>query len=275
MRTSLFLSTLFAVSMLGGAAFAERPAAFSAPAREPQVMERLRSHGDVNDKVYRTADTGARSGASASSTGASSGAHGTRAPANHGGAPVDHGADRVNCSDTGVDCLAAKGQAAGHAGGGGGEKGPSSRRDVRPPAFLDKVLGSDRTNFNEAGEAQGMSPRAAQRLWSHAAGPGGGEKTAVALDGVQRETDRKSHQASDARMASNEDDVGFMSPKAARKEWAKASIAAGTWTGPAKEPISNAAIRIAQQRAHEGTADKHAASVGSHGESHGSSDQAH
>jgi hypothetical protein len=146
---------------------------------------------------------------------------------------------------------------------------------VRPPAFLDKIVGSDRTNFNEAGEDQGMSPRAAQRLWSHAAGPGGGEKTAIALGGAQRETDRKSHQASDARMASNEDDVGFMSPKAARKEWAKASIDAGTWKGPAKEPISNAAIRIAEQRAHEGAGQKHAAGNGSHGESHDSAEQAH
>jgi hypothetical protein len=267
MRTSLFLSTLCAVSLLGGAALAEKTGAPSATPREPRVLEHFRAHGDTVDKSYKSADASPRSssGPSASTR--------TAAPA-QSRSPVAKGADRVNCSDTGVDCLAVSGagRAAPSRPAAGGER---TGRDVRPPAFLDKILGSDRTNFNEAGEDQGMSVRAANRAWSRAAGTRTGGDPSVRTMGSERQADRKTGQMGDARMSSQEDDVGYMSPKAARKEWAKASIAAGTWTGPAKAPVQPADVRIAQYRAHEG-AGEHATGAGKEGharESGGGGDQ--
>jgi hypothetical protein len=246
MRTSLFLSTLCAVSLLGGAALAEKTGASSATPREPRAVERFRAHGDTVDKSYRTADAAAPR---SSAAGPSAPSRQAAAPSSR--APVSKGADRVNCSDTGVDCLAAKGTAPSRPAAGG-ERSNRGGRDARPPAFLDKILGSDRTNFNEAGEDQGMSVRAANRAWSRAAGSQHGSAPAARTLGSERQADRKTGQAGDARMSSGEDDVGYMSPKAARKEWAKASIAAGTWTGPAKEPVQPADVRIMEYRAHEG-----------------------
>src|SRR5690349_4626970 len=61
MRHSLFLSTLFAVSMIGGAALAEKPQ--SAAGHAPRVIENLRAHGDTVDKVYRAPAAERSSGA--------------------------------------------------------------------------------------------------------------------------------------------------------------------------------------------------------------------
>lgn len=241
MRTSLFLSTLFAASLLGGTALAEKPAPAhdARTPREPRTVERLRAHGDTVDKAYQGAH-GARGSAGAGST---------QAPT-RGHAPVDRGANRVNCSDTGIDCRAVKGKAQASVG----EADAAGGRAARAPAFLDKVLGSDRTNFNEADMDQGMSLRAARRAWasgSTARQGSGGDENAVSL-GVQRQVDRKAQQSSEARMDCNEAGECSMSLKAMRKEWAKAAIDAGTWKGPQADPVSNAARRIAEQRAAEG-----------------------
>ncbi len=128
-------------------------------------------------------------------------------------------------------------------------------RSVRIPAFLDKILGSDRTNFNEAGLDEGMSTRAANRAWSHAAGSHHGASTGMSALSTPAQVDRKEQQASSARMSCNEGDECSMSMKAARKEWAQASIKAGTWSGPAPEPVSPAAVRIAASLRSEGAAE--------------------
>jgi hypothetical protein len=253
MRTALLLSTLFAVSTIGGAALAEKPQVGTSP-REPRVIEHIRAHGDTVDKSYRPEGRDARPGEAPS----------TRAtPASAHAKPIlSRGESRVNCSDTGVDCTASHGKAQGQSAGA--EGGHASR----PPAFLDKILGNDRTNFNEAGEDQGMSLHAAQRAWSRASAARGNTTPALTM-GTQRQVDRKSLQASDARMSCNEADECSMSTKAMRKVWAEASIKAGTWTGPAKEPVSNAALRITAQRAAEGAgaakADREKAGDAGHG----------
>src|SRR5262249_13821164 len=131
--------------------------------KPPRVVERNRAHGDIVDKAYSTV---ARGGGSMSA--------GTpaQARAQRPQAPIDRGASRINCSDSGVDCAASHGKAA--AGGRGGDAGAhGGSRIERPPAILDKLLGSDRTNFNEAGEDQGMSLRAAKRAWERASGAHG------------------------------------------------------------------------------------------------------
>lgn len=242
MRTSLFLSTLFAVSMLGGAALAEKPQMVGTT-REPRVVEHLRAHGDIVDKSYSAPERPAMGAPAARDAGAS-----TTAPTQRGRAPLDRSASRVNCSDSGVDCLAVRGSSPRVVTPAAGSSAPVTRA----PAFLDKILGSDRTDFNEAGLDQGMSERAVKRAWSHTATDAHGAGASVPL-AQQRQVERTSQQASSARMSCNEADECSMSAKDARKEWASASIKAGTWSGPAKEPVSNAALRIAAQRAAEGT----------------------
>jgi cytochrome c556 len=252
MRTSLFLSTLFAVSMVGGVALAEKPHDWAA-AKEPRSIELLRAHGDVVDKVYSApADRGS------SQAGSQVSQLRVAQPATR--ARFDRSANRINCSDTGADCAA---HSAGSTHAGGLEASPSQTgRAAHAPAFLDKVLGNDRTNFNEADQDEGMSPRAANRAWAHAATDHHGAAGVTALSGPAQ-VDRKEQQASSARMSCNDADECSMSIKAAKQEWAKSSIKAGTWTGPAREPISNAALRIAAQRAAEGATGK-----GSQGREH-------
>jgi hypothetical protein len=77
MRTNLFLSTLLAVSLLGGAALANKPSA-ERPAREPRAIQILRWHGDVVDKSYRSPDRSVRQ-LHSNDTSASKG-HAQRAP---------------------------------------------------------------------------------------------------------------------------------------------------------------------------------------------------
>ena len=202
MRTTLFLPALCAVTLLGGAALAH-PSHGSA--------DHLRARGDVVDKSYRVAE---------------------RSPAariSHDvGVPVqptfEHASMRVACSEMAPDCPqrgstrgleAAAGQP-GHA--------------ARAPAFLDKVLGSDRSNFNEAGESQGMSSHAVQRAWSHA-GTGASSAASLPLSHQQQRL-RTEGQASQNRMSCNEGGECTMSSKGAKKEWAYQSVKAGTWRAP-------------------------------------------
>ena len=265
MRTSLFLSTLFAVSMFGGAALAERPHD-GAAAKEPRSLEHVRAHGDVVDKVYSApAERGsAQVGGQVSQLRVAQPATGK--------ARFDHSANRINCSDTGADCaLRGASQAPGTHASGLEASSTQTGRSARVPAFLDKVLGNDRTNFNEAGEDQGMSPRAANRAWAHSATDHHGAGAGIPALASPAQVDRKEQQASSARMSCNEADECSMSIKAARKEWAQSSIKAGTWSGPARDPISNAALRIAAQRAAEGATGKGAQASAGHAAAAGAS----
>ncbi len=245
MRTSLFLSTLFAVSMVGGAALAEKSQGTSA--KEPHAIERLRAHGDTVDKVYRAAgsDRGER-GASQ----ATQGARGTQAPAPGARTPLDHAASRINCADSDPHCAAMHSPT--KVTSIGSEASSGAGYKTRAPAFLDKILGSDRTNFNDADMDEGMSTRAANRAWSHAGhgGQAAGASAVVPL-AQKQQVDRKAQQYQSSRVSCNEADDCEASSKDVKKDWAYAAIKAGTWAGPEKREPSNAAIRIAADRAAE------------------------
>lgn len=235
MRTSLFLSTLFAVTLVGGAALAEKPQA--APSKEPRTIERLRAHGDTVDKVYRSADKARVGSNDGSAATADKQAHQNKAQ-------IDKGASRVNCSsDSGVDCSAPKGADKAN----GLEASPKqTTRAARAPAFLDKILGSDRMSCNEGDECS-MSNRAVKRAWSRAEGAKG--DTATVPLASQKQVDRLTMQYQSSRMSCNEGDECSMSSKQAKKEWSYAAVKAGTWHGPAAEAKSPAAIRIEEQKA--------------------------
>lgn len=233
MRTTPFLATLFAVSLFGGAALAEKPAA----------VERLRARGDVVDKSYRSAERHAVAAARAPERNAAPSAR----------PMIDRGASRVRCSDVGTDCPTARGPSARQSPGEGVGAAGNAGHPLRAPAFLDKVLGSDRTSFNEAGEEQGMSSRAAKRAWSHAGGAaahsGASAAAKVPLANMEQRA-RTDGQASDVRMACNEGDQCMASSKATKKEWSYQAVKAGTWKGPEAAAPSNAerAIKAAKDQ---------------------------
>jgi hypothetical protein len=238
MRTTLFLTTLFAVTLSAGAALAEGPQGGTAKA--PRAIDRLRSHGDMVDKTYRAGDKAAPA-SQATQPGAQSKAH------------ADKTSARINCSsDSGVDCSAARGS---DKANGMEASSAQVNRAARAPAFLDKILGSDRTNFNEAGEDQGMSSRAAKRAWSSHAGNNGGGSTAKIPLAQQQQVVRTQEQASSDRMVCNDADECMMSSKAAKKVWAYDGIKKGTWKGPeAAQPlpadVALEAMRKAEQTKH-------------------------
>jgi hypothetical protein len=238
MRTTLFLSTLFAVTLVGGAALAENPHE-SSPAKAPRVVERLRSKGDVVDKSYRGADKSSPAAAQAATV--SNQAHATKSQ-------IDKGASRINCSESGADCHAPRGSQ--QANGMQASSGEVTRAAKRP-AFLDKILGSDRTNFNEAGEDQGMSPRAAKRAWSSVAANNAGHTTKAHLPTAQEHLPRQQQQASSARMSCNEGDECSMSSKEAKKVWAYDQIKKGVWAGPDAASKSPADVAIARMKAEQ------------------------
>lgn len=219
MRTTTFLPALFAVSLLSGAALAEKP--------QPRgAMDRIRARGDVVDKSYR----GDKHVASRAPSRAAAG----RVPQIN-----DRVKNRISCSDTSIDCPSATRGAAranGLAASAGAERG------ARPPAFLQKVLGSDRTSFNEAGEDQGMSVRAAKRAWAKAT-----PDAASAAPGLlaHQPRPRAELQASQNRAACNEGGECAQSSKESKKEWSYQAIKAGTWKGPEAKSPSGAEKAIA------------------------------
>jgi hypothetical protein len=231
MRTTLFVSTLFAMSLVGGVALAEKPPV--TPAKEPKVVvDKLRAHGDVVDKNYRVADKSASKGQESSTQ------------VRQSKSRIDKSANRVNCSDTGADCAAPRGVA--HANGLEASQA-STGRATKAPAFLDKILGSDRMACNEADECS-MSNRAVRRAWSHGSAAGKGGASAVVPLAKQQQHDRNGEQASSDRMVCNEADECMMSSKAAKKDWSYAAVKNGTWASPGGKPMSNAARAIAEQR---------------------------
>lgn len=239
MRTTLFLSTLFAVTLVGGAALAENPRGVS-PTKAPSVVQRLRAKGDIVDKSYRASDRlpqGARDAASTAARAA---------------APVRVHFDRtsplVNCSDSGVDCHAPRGAAQAN---GLAASADQTNRPAQAPAFLDKVLGKDRTNFNEADMDQGMNSRAVKRIWSSAAGRSAGAATGTVPLAQQKQNVRTQEQASSARMSCNEADQCSISNKEVKKVWAYDAIKKGVWKGPAEAAPSPADAAVARMKAEQ------------------------
>lgn len=264
MRTSLFLSTLFAVTLVGGAALADKP--HEGQGREPRVIEQVRAHGDIVDKAYSSPDRASR--AMDRSVSVSTTVRQTRSP-------IDRGASRMNCSDTGADC----GQSSKGAAPVMKAAGSSANRVTRPPAFLDKILGSDRTDFNEADMDEGMSTRAARRAWERAGSAHHGstaqaEGKAAASLAAQKQVNREDEQYQGSRVSCNEADACSASSKEIKKEWAYAAVKAGTWQGP-EVYVQPAAIRIHEQRAAEGKTVPQAAQGHHAGGSDASHDDAH
>jgi hypothetical protein len=269
MRTSLFASTLFTVSLIGGVALAEKP----------HVVDQLRARGDIVDKAY-AAPRAASAGPAFASPGVQA-----PAPSHPVKLVVDRAASRVNCSDAEVNCAHASG---GHAVAVGGRApaAESARTTARRPASLDKAMGSDRTNFNEAGEDQGMSVHAAQRAWSHGAAGGGADAGGAASKSVadrQGSSHETGESAGVGRMSCNEADACSMANKDVRKIWANASAAAGTLAGSERARAAVAAdTRLAAARRAESAANarqqateaSHGASAG-HAHAAGSADHQH
>lgn len=204
MRTILFIPTLLALALASGAALADK---------SHGAVDRLRARGDVLDKSYRAVQSHA----------APQRSDRVAAPAR----PVlDRGASRVTCSESGLDCPQRASRSMAPSEGAG-----QSGRAARAPTFLDKVLGSDRSNLNEAGEDQGMSGRAVKRAWSHSA-PGAASAATVPLAQQQQQHSRTGEQASANRMACNDAGECMMSSKKARTQWSYSAVKAGTWQGP-------------------------------------------
>jgi hypothetical protein len=268
MRTTLFLSTLFAVTLVGGAALADKPHD-AGQAREPRVVELTRAHGDVVDKSYTSPDRASRAADRSVQTGTS-----TRQTTRN---PIDKSASRVNCSETGADC-GAKGGAARSATAESSSS--ASNRVGRTPAFLDKILGTDRTNFNEADMDEGMSTRAANRAWQHAGAAHHGssshaEGAAAASLAAQKQVSREDEEHSGTRMGCNDADQCSSNTKAVKAEWSYAAVRAGTWQGPDKPVLSPAAVRIRDQRAAEGHTVPQGGKEGHAGGSSAQHDDAH
>ncbi|APR85338.1 Hypothetical protein A7982_10687 [Minicystis rosea] len=226
MRTTMFISTLFAVTLFGGAALAERP--------QGSGFDRVRPRGDVVDKSYRHIDRAGRVSAPRE-------IQRVGAPASR--VLPDRAGSRVSCSDTGADCPTNQRGARANAGEAGAAR---ADRATRAPAFLDKILGSERTSFNEAGEAQGMSSRAVKRVWAAAAADRSSGGTVALAQQTQRP--RTELQASQNRAVCNEGGECSVSSKASKKEWSYTAIKAGTWRGPEAKQPSAAERKLSEMR---------------------------
>ncbi len=242
MRTSLFLSTLFAVTLAGGAALAEKPHD-AGQGKEPRVVQGLRAHGDIVDKTYGNSEKGSHASARTETvTGSSPGIK-----------LVDRGASRISCSNTDMDCVKLKGpQRASNLEASPGE----TNRAARTPAFLDKVLGSDRMECNE-GDMCSMSNRAVKRAWERAGGKRQGTESSradaeghAASLSQQKQRSRYDEQESTTRVVCNEGDQCMASSKETKKEWAYLAVKAGTWQGPEKQ-VSPAEVKIREYKAAE------------------------
>jgi len=239
MRTTLFLSTLFAVSLVGGAALAEKSAQ-ERPARQPRAIEILRAHGDTVDKSYRGSDRVLRHDRSGEQTSAK-----TR----QASMPNDRSSSRINCSDTGADC-------GGHARS---TRAPTSSSSLAPQQRTSKSPltkpGNDRMKCNEADEC-GVSSKGAKKTWAASSGASSPtEKSLPALQGGQDA--RRSMEAGEDRMVCNEADECMMSSKAAGKIWAKESVKAGTWHGAqANDTATEQRAQQSKERQQQATQEK-------------------
>lgn len=215
MRTPLIISTLFAVSLFGSTALAEKP--------QPQRFNMPRNHGDTVDKNVRqmqkpnvTRDA-------------------RQLQVRQAKNPVDKAASRINCSvdaDCGNGAKAQRQSPADQA-----TAGNRVDKSMRAPGILAKVLGSDRMQCNEAGESCAMNSAAVKREWASGSPAAAGNKAAFGAMGSNKQQmrERSDGQRAEGRMACNEADECSMNHKDVAKIWARESIKAGTFK-PAEKP---------------------------------------
>jgi hypothetical protein len=206
MRTSLFVSTLFAVSLFGGVALADKP--------DSNVTDRLRRRGEVVDKV-RTPERAVRTSLSGDR------GQTTAAVKNPLEARVK---SRINCSDTDMDCRthrAVRPQQQAES-----KKLGALQQSVKhkgPNPLEEKV--SMRVKCNEGDECT-LSTLGAKALWNKERGKTGSDASTQRAGQVA--SDRMLNQAYAARMSCNEGEECMMSSKEAQKIWRTEAFKAGT-----------------------------------------------
>lgn len=215
MRTTLILSTLFAVSLIGSSALADKP---------DHIKEFPRAHGDQVDKSYRDARAPVNVDRSASAKTSSSGtvqrAH-------------DPSASRVNCSTDAADCSAHSAVAT--------TKGTSaSSSSASSKALLPSTKGTEnqfgqrgdaRYNCNEGDECS-VSSKAAQTLWkTHGAVAAQKAVSTSDLTAPPGATSRLLSQRGDDKISCNEGDECTPSSKQAKQNWAYEAVKKGTFNG--------------------------------------------
>lgn len=231
MRPTLFLSTLFAVSLFGGAALAESPMQ-SRPTREPRAIENLRHRGDVLDKSYRGAER-LRVAETRSQI-----VSGTRV------SPIRERMNaRAYCSDTGTDCnlvvAAQRGPAA-------QVVGSSMARSSAARSPVDKQK-EQRANCGAGDECSAPNKMAVSGRGASGYGGGGlsasgggstvsrgstTDKAGPALARPNMASSRLGSQPYAARMQCNEGEECSFSSKEAKKIWSYEAVKKGTWKGP-------------------------------------------
>ncbi|MFT3775486.1 MAG: hypothetical protein QM820_59825 [Minicystis sp.] len=236
MRTTLFLSTLFAVTLFGGAALAEKP----------HAVDRLRARGDVVDKSYRHE---VRVSAQRDPQNAS---------ASRARFIPDRASSRVSCSEMGTDCPRSR-AAERNASVAADANAAGADHARRVPAVLEKAMGSDRTSFNEAGESQGMSTRAAKRVWAAAsADRAAANAMPQGEEGAQAPKQQQARAVAPPEQSRMSCDEAGCSPssKATKKEWSYNAVRAGTWNGPEAKAQTGAEKKIAEMRSAKASDDK-------------------
>jgi hypothetical protein len=198
MRTSLFVSTLIAVSLVGSAALADK-------AKGPG--EKLRMRGEMHEKFQRVDRVKPQAHSSARSDRSSM----LKSPAD----------TRRSCSESQADCSASRSTAARNdARGKLGALQASVKKG--PPNPLESKIGGMKMACNE-GEECSLSRAGAKAIWSKARVSGGATGAATTTGGFD---DRKLNQVASARMGG--DGEPYMSSKEAQKIWRTEAFKAGT-----------------------------------------------
>jgi hypothetical protein len=206
MRHSLFLSSLFAATLVSGAALADNL----------HPIEFGRAHGDTFEKTYRI-----------------SAAHESlRGPAEREASnthsPIQQKQnERVNCSQDSADCASSHGNTA-KGGGSSPAASTGAAGKSAPNAIVGK--GNDRVSCNEAGEGCEMSSKAAKAGFGKGNGASPTDATPMA-QAAMAAADRKLNQAYSERTSCNEGDECSFSSKAAKEIWRTEAFKHGTAQG--------------------------------------------
>ncbi|WP_437315214.1 hypothetical protein [Sorangium sp. So ce385] len=196
------VSTLVAVSLCAGVAFAEGGRA----SREPRQLQVLRARGDIVDRVHHRAPRDQAAGR-----------YSRVERADPIRVPRGHAQERIRCSDMGADCSS---RAAAAHRSRTEARADAGRRAAQPSPLRSKA--ESRMNCSDAGECTASSA-GARRAWAgrSAGAPAapGKERAAAPRDAAQRQS---------PRMACNEGEECAMSSKEAAKFWAAQAIKAGT-----------------------------------------------
>jgi hypothetical protein len=221
MRTTLFLSTLFAASLVGGVALADRP------------IDRIdhRSHGDQLDKIH----------AQDARPSLSQFEHGGRTVTNAQTENVmakqrfaHQGESRVNCSADGADCAASHGIAQHSRSSLVSSTSAKAGKSMAQNKYSNGTKGGDggggdSETCSEADQCS-TSTKAANSIWASNGASKGvhGSTTAMAAPGsVSRQLQQRL-----AVAASPEDVQDTPSSDDAKKIWNMESVKKGTFTGP-------------------------------------------